>query len=184
TGNGRIGCYVFHPCDAISAYRCCELMANIDGMCYMRTHRPAAPFVYPSDEKLELRGCKQVRSGNHLTLVSCGYMLFTVLEAAERLAAQGTECNVFDAYTLPLDPAPIFQAARAAGGAILTVEDNYTGGLDAELAEWTAQTNDIRAFGMTARRMPKSAKTAGEVFAHTGVGLEHIIQRATELAAR
>jgi transketolase len=183
-GRGGIVCHVFHPCDAVSAYRCTELMADIEGMCYMRTHRPEASFIYPFDERFEVRGCKQLRHGRHLTIVSCGYMLHTVLEAADRLAGSGIECNVFDAYTFPLDPAPIVNAARTSGSTILTVEDNYLGGLHAELAEAAAELGDLRVVGMTVRRLPKSAKTAGEVFSHVGVGLEHIIVRATALARR
>ncbi len=184
TGRGDVACYIFHPSDPVSAYACCGLMANLEGLCYMRTHRPDAPFLYPLDEGFELRGCKQLRTGDRLTMVSCGFMLYTVLEAAEKLAEKGVACSVFDAYTLPLDPAPIFDAARKSGGTILTVEDNYSGGLHAELAEWAAQTGDVRVFGMTARRIPKSALTAGEVFGHVGVGLTHIIDKAVELARR
>ena len=183
-GHGQIACRVFHPCDAISAYRCTELMANVKGLCYMRTHRPEASFVYPLTEPFEVGGCKQLRRGEHLTLVSCGYMLHDVLKAAERLADQGVRCNVFDAYTFPLDATPILAAARSAGGSILTVEDNYIGGLHAELAEAAAAAGGVRVVGLTASRIPKSAKTAEEVFEYVGVGLRQIVERATALAAR
>lgn len=117
-------------------------------------------------------------------MVSCGYMLHNVLKAAERLADQGVRCNVFDAYTLPLDATPILAAARSAGGSILTVEDNYIGGLHAELAEAAAVAGGVRVVGLTASRIPKSAKTAEEVFEYVGVGLRQIMERATALAAR
>ncbi|MEK7732491.1 MAG: transketolase, partial [Planctomycetota bacterium] len=84
TGLGEVACHVFQPCDAVSAYRCTELMANVNGLCYMRTHRPEASFVYPLSERFEVGGCKQLRRGEHLTLVSCGYMLHIVLQAADR----------------------------------------------------------------------------------------------------
>jgi transketolase len=174
-------CHVFHPSDAISAYRCTELMANTDGLCYLRTHRPDADFLYPLDETFTLRGCKQLREGDRLTIVSGGYMLHTALAAADRLADSGIACNVFDAYTFPLDATPILEAARAAGGAILTVEDNYLGGLHAELAEAAAEAGDVRVIGLTANRIPKSAKTAAEVFAHVGVSVERIVEQATRL---
>ncbi len=184
TTGGGVACHVFHPSDPVSAYACCGLMANLDGLCYMRTHRPDAPFLYPFDERFEVRGCKKLRSGDRLTMVSCGFMLHTVLEAAEKLEDNGIACDVFDAYTFPLDPGAIFEAARAGSGVILTVEDNYAGGLHAELAEWAAQTGDLRVVGMTAVRFPKSAQTAAEVFSHVGVGLDHIVNKATELAGR
>jgi len=183
-GPGEVACHVFQPCDAISAYRCTELMANIRGLCYLRTHRPEAGFVYPLTEEFEVAGCKQLRRGEHLTLVSCGYMVHTALQAADRLADQGVRCNVFDAYTFPLDSSPILRAARSAGGSILTVEDNYIGGLHAELAEAAVAVGGVRVEGITAKRIPKSAKTAEEEFDYVGVGVKQVIERATALAAR
>jgi transketolase len=183
-GRGIPACHVFHPSDAISAYRCVELMANLQGLCYLRTHRPDAPFLYSFDEQFGLGGCKLLRSGRHLTLAGCGFMLHTMLAAAKKLAERGIECNVFDAYTFPLDTGPILSAAREAGGLILVVEDNFIGGLHSELAEAAAETGDIRVFGLTVNRLPKSAKSAEEVFEYTGVGLGHIVDRAVQLAAR
>jgi len=183
-GIGEVACHVFQPCDAISAYRCTELMANIPGLCYLRTHRPEASFVYPVTERFEVGGCKQLRRGEHLTLVSCGYMLHIALQAADQLADQRVRCNVFDAYTFPLEATTILTAARSAGGAILTVEDNYIGGLHAELAEAAAAFTGIRVEGLTAKRIPKSAKTPEEVFEYVGVGLKQITERAAALAAR
>ena len=180
-GFGQALCHVFHPSDAISTYRCAELMANIDGLCFLRTHRPGAPFLYPFDEPFEIRGCKKLREGDRLTLVSSGYMLHTVLEAAKRLEEDGIACHVFDAYTFPLDAAPILDAARSSGGVILTVEDNSIGGLQSELAEAAGEPGDVRVSGLTVSRIPKSALTADEVFAYVGVGLEQIVQRANML---
>ena len=178
---GETVCHVFHPSDAICAYRCVELMANIPGLCFMRTHRPDAPFLYPPDELFEAGGCKQLRNGTHLTLVSSGYMVHTTLAAADQLAKRGITCNVFDVYTFPMDADPILAAARAAGGAVLTVEDNYIGGLHGEIAEAAALAGDVRVAGMTVQRIPKSARSAEEVFDYVGVGLAQVVQRATEL---
>ena len=62
-----------------------------------------------------------------------------------------------------------------------TVEDNYLGGVHAELAEAAAEAGDVRVIGMTPRGIPKSAKSADEVFAHLGIGLDDIVARATGL---
>ena len=177
-GRGKPVCRVFHPSDAVCAYRCCELMANIEGLCFLRTHRPAGRFLYPFDERFELDGCKQLKKGSQLTIASSGYMVYTALEAAEQLASAGISCNVFDAYTFPLDATPILDAALSAGGTILTVEDNYIGGLHAELAEAAAIDAEVRVHGLTVNQLPKSAKSAAEVFNHVGVGVTHIVERA------
>ncbi len=182
SGGGTPVCRLFQPCDAVSAYRCVELMANVKGMCYLRTHRPKADYIYSDDEQFELGGCKQLRTGGHLTVVSSGFILHTVLEAVEQLSAQGVNCNVFDAYTFPFDATPILETARSSGRVILTVEDNFLGGLHGEIAEAAAEHGDIRVHGMTVRRMPKSARTADEVFSYVGVGSAQIVEKATALA--
>ncbi len=181
SGDGNMSCYLFNPSDAVCAYRCCELMANIDGLCYMRTHRPTADFLYPLDETFEVQGCKQLREGDKVTLVSSGYMIHSVLQVADQLKKEGIECNVFDAYTFPLDAAPILSAAKNSGGTILTVEDNYTGGLHSEIAEAAALAGEVRVIGMTVNRIPKSAKSAEEVFSYVGVGQDQIIQQVKAL---
>ena len=73
------------------------------------------------------------------------------------------------------------RTADVEGRAILTIEDNYIGGLHGEIAEAAALAGDVRVAGMTVRRIPKSARSAEEVFEYVGVGLEQIVQRATEL---
>lgn len=181
-GRGCPACHVFHPSDAISAYRLVERMAQIDGLCYMRTHRPDAPFLYSLDETFELGGCKKLRTGRHLTLASAGYMVHSALSVAARLAETGVECNVFDCYMFPMDAGAVLDTARNSGGAVLVIEDNFIGGLHAELAEAAALRGDVRVSGLTVNRIPKSAKTAEEVFDYVGVGDEHILAAAKRLA--
>ncbi|MCO6436099.1 MAG: transketolase [Phycisphaerae bacterium] len=181
---GRPACRVFQPSDAVSAYRLTELMANLDGLCYLRTHRPNAPFIYELDETFTTAGFKQIRRGADITLVSAGYMLHTVLSAAGRLADRGISCNVFDAYALPLETDAILDAVQSSDSTILVVEDNFAGGLHAEIAEAAAARGDIRVVGMTVARMPKSARTAEEVFEYCGVGLDQIVGRCRELVGR
>lgn len=184
-GRGSSVCRVFHPADAVCAYACVKHMLAVDGLCYLRTHRPDAPFLYPAGEAFDLTGWKQLREGSKLTLVSTGYMVHVALTAADALANEGVPCNVFDVYAFPLEAAGILGAAAAAGGRILTVEDNYAGGLHAELAEAAASRGDgLCVTGLTCRRLPKSAWTAEEVFAYVGVGVDDIVRTARTLAAR
>jgi transketolase len=116
--------------------------------------------------------------------VGSGYVLHNVLAAAEELANHKINCNVFDAYTLPLEANLILDASRKAKSIILCVEDNYVGGVGSEIAEAAAARGDIRVVTMAADRIPKSAKTADEVFAYVGVGLEQIVAMARSLSGR
>lgn len=181
--NGAPACHVFHPSDAVSAYKLMEHMANIHGLCYMRTHRPDAAFLYATTDSFPLTGCKQLRNGNRLTLVGSGYMVHTVLKVADELSKKGIDAAVFDAYLLPMDSSPIIDSAKQSGH-ILVVEDNYCGGWHAEIAEAAAQTGGVRVTGMTPTRFPKSAKTAEEVFDYVGISCNDIVEKATQLVGR
>lgn len=183
-GSGKRLMHVFHPADAVSAYRLTELAANTPGICYVRTHRPDVALLYPQDAAFKIGGCGRLMEGNALTLVSSGYMVTETLVAARELEKAGIKCNVFDAYCLPMDAAPILAAARRAGGAILTVEDNYIGAVGSELAEAAALTGDVRVHCMTVKRMPKSGKTPADVLGLCGLSTADIVNTARSLAAK
>ncbi len=180
-GYGRTACTVFHPADAVAAYHCVGLAANVAGMCYIRTHRPDVAFLYDPDTKFELGGSHVLAEGPALTIVSSGYMVHVAKQAVEKLAASGIRCGLFDAYCFPLNAEPILAAARQAGGRILTVEDNYLGGLAAEIAEAAARAGGVTVDSIVCRRIPKSCKTPEQTLAFLGLSVDDIVRRATAM---
>jgi transketolase len=181
-GRGNPALTFFHPSDAVSAYRLTELAANINGLCYVRTHRPDVALIYPQDATFKLGGCGKLAEGNAVTIVGSGYMTTLALAAVRELEKAGIKCNLFDAYTLPMDAEPILSAARKANGVILTVEDNFSGGFNSALAEAAARSGDVKVFAMTCPRIPKSGKDGDIVLAALGLGVQNIVARAKELA--
>ncbi len=182
-GRGRPAAHVFHPADAVAAYRLTELAANTPNICYVRTHRPDVALLYKPDTKFVLGGSHQLAEGDKLTIVSSGYMVTVALAAVRELEKQDIKVNLFDAYTLPLNPEPIFAAARKAGGTILTVEDNFIGGINSALSDAAAQNCEVRVHAMTAPRIPKSGKEAEDILEHLGLSAGHVVSRAKALLA-
>ncbi|NLE58676.1 MAG: transketolase [Planctomycetes bacterium] len=181
-GRGNPALTFFHPADAVAAYRLTEMAANINGLCYVRTHRPDVPLIYPQDATFKLGGCGKLAEGNAVTVVGSGYMTTLALAAVRELEKAGVKCNLFDAYCLPMDAEPILSAARKANGVILTVEDNFAGGFNAALAEAAARSGDVKVFAMTCPRIPKSGKDGDIVLAALGLGVQNIVARLKELA--
>ncbi len=177
-GRGQPACYSFHPADAVAAYAMTGMMANINGMCYMRTHRPDIGLIYDKAAKFELGGSSVVRKGDALVLISSGYMLTVVLEAAAALASKKIECTVIDAYCFPLKASPILKAASGAKGKMLVVEDNYGGGLGSAIAEAAAAAGTYTVETMTCRRIPKSGNTPEDVLDLVGLSVKDIVKRA------
>jgi len=77
----------------------------------------------------------RVRPGRDVTIVALSRMVGEAMSAAERLAAEGIEAEVFDPRTLvPLDLDPIADSVRRTGRAVVAHEAVRTGGFGAELA--------------------------------------------------
>jgi acetoin:2,6-dichlorophenolindophenol oxidoreductase subunit beta len=89
-----------------------------------------------SDDHLVPFGQAAVRrTGADLTVVATGLMVNRALEAAERLAAEGTELTVIDPRTLvPLDMDTIVQSVTETSRALIVHEAVRTGGAGAEIA--------------------------------------------------
>ncbi|MBN1844135.1 MAG: hypothetical protein JW810_00510, partial [Sedimentisphaerales bacterium] len=156
---------VFCPSDAVSAFKLTERMANLDGLCYMRTHRPDVPLLYDENETFGLDGYKQLGEGRDLLIVASGYMVHVASQALALLQAKPSlSAGLIDAYCLPLETDGILQAAKACGGRILVVEDNYLGGFGDEIAAAAAEhAPNLTVKCLYVRQVPKSARTPGEI---------------------
>jgi transketolase len=173
-------CSVFHPADGVAAYHCTRLMTWLPGMCYMRTHRPAAPLLYDPDTLFEPGGFHVLRAGGDLAIVTAGYLVHVAQQAAQRLADQQVQATLIDAYSLPLKAEPLIDALHRAGGRALVVEDNY-GALGAAVAEIAARAGDVRVATLSCRRIPKSALTPADELDYCGVGVSQIVEEARAL---
>jgi transketolase len=153
-----------------------ELMANLDGACYQRALRADTKSLYKPEESFEPGGYKVLREGKDLLFVSAGYMVHECLKAADELAKSGKKAGVIDAYGLPLKDTGILEIAGRSGGRIVTVEDNYTGGLDAELACQIAATGaKIVLKAMFVAQIPKSGREPDDVLNYLHLGLKSIL---------
>jgi transketolase len=119
--------------------------------------------------------------GRIVLLVADGYLVHTCLAAAAILEETGFAATVVDAYALPMDTDAVLALAREAGGAILTVEDNYAGGIGSELSE-AAAGGPPRVRSLFVRNIPKSGRTPEDLLAYVHVSVPEIVRTAAELA--
>jgi 2-oxoisovalerate dehydrogenase E1 component len=86
-------------------------------------------------EPSELGVARVVRSGSDVTLIGYGASLWTCVEAAKALAAQGVQAEVIDLRTLvPLDEETLLESARKTSRVIIVHEAQETGGFGGEIA--------------------------------------------------
>lgn len=174
--NGRPAVTYFFPADAVSCYKITELMANLDGCCYQRALRADVKAIYKPEEQFEVGGSKVLREGKDMVFVTAGYMVHECLKAADELAKSGRKATVIDAYSLPLKTNTILEIAQKNGGTIVTVEDNYSGGLDAELAIAIAQSGaQVKLKNLYVHQIPKSGREPQDVLDYLGLGAKQIV---------
>ena len=173
---------VLYPSDANQAARLVELMADLDGISYLRTHRGAMPVIYGPDERFEIGGSRVVREGDDVTLVGAGVTLHEALAAADRLAGEGVQARVIDLYSVkPVDVETLARAA-AETGAIVTVEDHWPeGGLGDAVLGALAQAGEMcRVRKLAVGELPGSGSPE-ELIHEAGIDAEAIAAAAREL---
>jgi transketolase len=174
---------VMLPCDAVSAFKLTEMMANIDGLCYMRTHRPDVPFIYEENEEFQVGGFKHLIDGEDLVIVASGYMVHVAMKAITILEEKaGLRAGLIDAYSMPLATDEILQVGDDCRGTILVVEDNYIGGIGDEISAAAARSDlGVTVNSMYVQDIPKSGKTPEEVLAMVHLRAEDIADRAQKM---
>jgi transketolase len=177
------GSMVLYPSDAVSTEKLLEQMAQVRGICFLRTSRPKTPVIYGNDEKFPIGGAKVVRqnAGDKVTVVAAGVTLHEALKAADILKAEGIGITVIDAYSVkPLGKDVILAAAKKTANAVITVEDHYAeGGLgDAVAGELSVE--GIKVYKLAVTSLPRSGK-AGELLAHFGIDAAAIVQKVKSL---
>ncbi len=99
-----------------------------------RAYRAVKRDVPEGEYTVPLSKAAVVREGRHVTVIAWGAMLYEALDAANKAAAQGIECEVLDLRTLwPVDIDAIVASVKKTGRAVVVHEAPKTCGFGAEL---------------------------------------------------
>ncbi len=179
---GNPGCYVLQPSDAYAAYALTHVMAEYEGACYMRTLRNDTEFIYNDQTAFNLGGFEVLNEGRDILLCAAGYMVHEANKALDALDKAGVSATLVDLYSLPFDTDALLDIANQNGGNIITLEDNYGGGIGAAVADaLTASGDAFTLRQMHVRRIPKSAKTPDEILKYCGLSSADIVQETMKL---
>lgn len=176
---GNPGCFILQPSDAFAAYALTLVMAEYQGACYMRTLRPEVEFLYDDSTVFNLGKFEVLNRGKDLLVISAGYMVHECNKAIDLLDKAGIDATLVDLYSIPFDADALLDLANQNGGNILTVEDNYSGGIGSAVADACAQAGDAFTIDqMFVRRIPKSCLTEDDVLRYCGLNHAEIAKRA------
>lgn len=104
------------------------------GLYNMKGECPEGEYLVPIGK------AATVREGKDVTLVTWSLMRHKCVEAAERLAKEGIDCEIIDLRTLkPFDKEAIFNSVKKTNKLVIVHEANKTCGLGAEIAACVAE---------------------------------------------
>jgi transketolase len=130
------GMSVIVPCDYNQTRLATLAAAEWPGALYLRFGRPNWPNFTPAEDHSFTIGKAQVlRPGTDATLVACGHLVWTSLQAAEQLSKEGISVEVINLHTIkPLDEAAILASVGKTGCIITAEEHQRIGGMGESVA--------------------------------------------------
>lgn len=111
---------------------------------YIRLSRDAAPDCHPADAQFALGKGMTVKDGTDVTVIACGLMVSTAIEAAQELASKGISVRVVDMYNIkPIDAELIIKCAQETGAIVTAEEHSVIGGLGGAVSEVLAKAGAL-----------------------------------------
>lgn len=133
------------PSDPWETEEAVKAAAAIEGPVFLRISRFPVPMLNrPAGATFRAGKAEVLRDGHDAAILANGTMVARALEAAEALAAEGTQARVVNMSSIaPLDVDAV--RAAAATGAIVTVEEgSVRGGLGGAVAEIVVTSSPCR----------------------------------------
>jgi len=175
---GNPGCYILQPSDAFAAYALTQVMAEYEGAVYMRTLRPEHEFLYSDDQVFNLGGFETLQEGRDILICAAGAMVHEANKAIETLDKAGISATLVDLYSIPFDREALLDLVSSNGGLVLSIEDNFGGGIGSAIADAILEAGDgFRLEQMHVTRIPKSCRTPEEILALCGLDHAAIVKK-------
>jgi transketolase len=129
------GMVVINPCDYNQTKAATLAIARYHGPVYLRFGRPAWPIFTPENQKFEIGKALHLSSGKDVSIFATGHLVWTCIEAAKELAAQGVSCEVINIHTIkPLDEEAILDSVSKTRAVVVAEEHQRNGGLGDAIA--------------------------------------------------
>ena len=158
-----------------------RLTKDRPGLTFIRTPRRDLPDIYLPGTVFEEGKGKVLREGTDVTLIGCGIMVATCLQAADMLANEGISARVVDIVTLkPLDEQLVLESAEKTHAIVTAESANVWGGLGSIVSRCLAEKRPTRVLNVGVE--DSFGRVGVESFLREAYGLtaEHIVARARE----
>lgn len=129
------GMTVINPCDFNQTKAATLAIAEHYGPVYLRFGRPAWPIFTPENQQFKIGKALHLAAGTDVTIFATGHLVWTSIEAAKELAAEGISCEVINIHTIkPLDTEAILDSVSKTRAVVVAEEHQRNGGLGDAIA--------------------------------------------------
>lgn len=133
------GMVVINPCDYNQTKAATLAITEYYGPVYLRFGRPAWPVFMPENQKFEIGKAVLLAAGTDVTIFATGHLVWTSIEAAKALAAEGISCEVINIHTIkPLDETAVLDSVSKTRAVVVAEEHQRNGGLGDAIANLLA----------------------------------------------
>lgn len=133
------GMVVINPCDYNQTKAATLAIAEHRGPVYLRFGRPAWPVFISENQRFEIGKALLLAEGTDVSIFATGHLVWTCIEAARELAAEGISCEVINIHTIkPLDDEAILDSVSKTRAAVVAEEHQRNGGLGDAIAQLLA----------------------------------------------
>jgi len=173
------------PCDAHEAYAATLALADYDGPAYMRMGRSEFPVIKEEGCAFQIGKADVIREGTDVSVIACGQMVQTSLEAAEILASEGISAEIVNMATIkPLDTEAILTTARKTGAVVTAEEHSIIGGLGSAVAECLAENEPVPMGRVGTKDTFGESGEAEELLEKYGLTAADIVAKVKETISR
>lgn len=134
------GMRVVVPCDFTQTKLATMAVAEDEGPVYLRFGRPGWPVFTTEDQDFVIGKAQVMAEGTDVTIIACGHLVWTAVEAAKELAEKGVSVELINMHTIkPLDEEAIIKSVGKTGCVVTAEEHQRNGGLGDAVAQVLAQ---------------------------------------------
>ncbi|MDR3411123.1 MAG: transketolase C-terminal domain-containing protein, partial [Formivibrio sp.] len=124
------------PADALAVKKLLPQVAAWKGPVYFRLCRNEVPEVFSEAYEPQIGKGITLMEGEDATIIACGVMVASAIQAARQMAAEGIGVRVVEMHTIkPLDADLVARCASETGAIVTAEEHSILGGLGGAVAE-------------------------------------------------
>jgi transketolase len=174
------GFNVIVPCDGPEAAQAIKTAIETYGPFYIRTSRASTPIIHDNNFEFKLGEAEVLHEGSDATIIACGIMVASALEARENLLKSEINCSVINLSSLnPLDNETILRQAKITGAFVTAEEHFIRGGLNSIISQLVTANHPIPIESIALTKYGESGESSEllEKYNLTAKSIENAVEK-------